>query len=254
MTRLPCLIVTGLVIVASSCSNASLPKGSHTTAASSRDTAPIVGNAQVAQASRPLSFDGSPRLQLTPGCPVVALEDWNCSTPSRLDIIDGSNGTQTLMLASLRSSWPIRTYRGALDGAYAADPYTFVLGDINFDQRVDLLVWTGNAGTYGHKSFDVYLQRSGKAGFVRSSALSQLGIGRSPPVARGAHLWTGAKSGCCVHVEETYRLVQDMPLLVKRRTTDTSDITKSPQITTEDFGKGIHPLNADSTQGANHDD
>ena len=186
------------------------------------------------------SPDGDSGLRLTSGCPLVRVDSWTCTRPSRLEVIDANQRIQTLTLPSLRSTGPPRLYRGPLDGRYAVESYTFVLADINFDQRGDLLIWAGNEGAYGHKSFDVYLREVPSGRLTRSVAFSEIGIGRSPPVARNGRLLTGAKSGCCIHVEETYEIEDGLPRLIQRMTTDTNDANGPPVVRTEYFGKQVN--------------
>jgi hypothetical protein len=102
-------------------------------------------------------------------------------------------------------------------GLYA-ETYSFVFEDFNFDGYEDLAIWNGNNGGYTGPSYNIYLYKSGK--FTLNRKLSELtegvylGLFFTEPKKR--RLVTFSKSGCCYHETETYKLLNNKPVLTQK--------------------------------------
>lgn len=97
------------------------------------------------------------------------------------------------------------------------------VGDFNFDGHEDFGIQTGNEGSYGGPSYDVYLFDAKTGRFVFNDAmtgliLETLGFFEVDPVHQ--RIRTFAKSGCCYHEETTYRVEHDVPVAVARHIED----------------------------------
>lgn len=176
--------------------------------------------------------NGSPRLRLTAGCDMRGR--WTCERPSRLEVLtDDGDTSQQIVLPTLAGDQAPQAHYGPLDGTYATRSASFALGDINGDQQPDLLIAAGREGAYGGFNYDVYLADPRTGEFRKNATLSELSVGMTPPIVIGAQIQVGAKSGCCLQVQETYALRSDRPVLVRRVTTDSTDTTRAPVVTVE---------------------
>lgn len=93
------------------------------------------------------------------------------------------------------------------------------VGDFNFDGHEDFGIQTGNEGSYGGPSYDVYLFDPKVGRFVHNDAMTQLiveTLGFFGVDAAHKRLHTFAKSGCCYHEATTYRVDHDVPVAVAR--------------------------------------
>lgn len=113
--------------------------------------------------------------------------------------------------------------------------------DFNFDGMEDVALCNGQNGSYGMPSYDVYLS-SRKAGkFVRSAALSDLGLhlGMFQVLKPKKQLETFDKSGCCWHITTRYSVVSNKPVKVFEEIEDATLPNEAKvKITTKTLVKG----------------
>ena len=100
---------------------------------------------------------------------------------------------------------------------------TIHTGDFNFDGDQDFAIQTGNNGSYGGPSYDVFLQDRRSGLFLHAPALSALtvtGLGffEVDPSARELVEYT--KDGCCYHEETHYSVRSNMPTPKRRHVED----------------------------------
>jgi hypothetical protein len=169
------------------------------------------------------------------GCRKFAGDVVVCDQGNRLEIAaaDG-NLLQTLQPESVFVDSNALAYRGPLDKAGQPDTHTFVMGDANSDGRDDLMIWSGREGAYGGPSFDVYLFDPATAEFKHNQPFSDLTVGYLGLFkVEDRRIKTATKSGCCVHVYETYAVEDNAPRLIERVTEDATKGEGDAQITTE---------------------
>lgn len=97
------------------------------------------------------------------------------------------------------------------------------VGDFNFDGYEDFGIQTGNEGSYGGPSYDIYLFDSKTERFVYNDAMSELileTLGFFDVDAKRKLIHTFAKSGCCYHESTSYRVEHDVPVAVERHIED----------------------------------
>lgn len=91
-----------------------------------------------------------------------------------------------------------------------------IFDDVNFDDKKDLALKTGNYSCYGGPSYNIYLATGDD--FVLSDAFSELAhnncgmFGVDKDKDRQL-IYTMTKSGCCYHEYSHYRVVDDVPIL-----------------------------------------
>lgn len=96
-------------------------------------------------------------------------------------------------------------------------------GDYNMDGFPDLAICNGHNGGYGASSFDIFLWDNRLHRFVGNKAFSDLTShhdGMFEVDAKRKRLVAIAKSGCCWHIEHTYRVVANRPKLVEETVDD----------------------------------
>lgn len=148
---------------------------------------------------------------------------------------DDGNVLDSIAVRGLAADIPLRLHRGELRD-YMRHAPDIVQADINGDSSPDLLVRTGREGSYGGPSFDVFLNDSKTGRYQLSKALTRLGVGRMPLVYEGGLITTGAKDGCCLHVQERYRLEGECLLLIDRTTMDSRVDNTPTKVTVERGG------------------
>ena len=97
------------------------------------------------------------------------------------------------------------------------------VGDFNFDGQEDFGIQTGNNGSYGGPSYDVYLFNTKAQRFVLNASMTQLiveTLGFFEVDAAHKRLRTWAKDGCCYHERTVYAVDGDEPIAVERRIDD----------------------------------
>lgn len=167
------------------------------------------------------SFDFS--LELRDSC----TEDL-CEAPGQIVVIRKGRTDATDQLIDLPNI--VLTFdSGGVPLANSSDRYgyqgTINTGDFNFDGLEDFAVLTGNRGSYGGPSYDVFLFDRNKERFLHSPALSSLtitGLGFFDVDSKARELIEHTKSGCC-YQETTYYSVRNNMPVPKRR--DVEDAT-----------------------------
>lgn len=168
---------------------------------------------------------GGIALRLISGsCETIVAGLLSCTGDIRLDIVPtGAAPRQTLHPRTLMVKSDALAFRGALPVDARPEAHSIVISDVNGDQHEDVLLWSGRDGAYGGASFDVYLFEPDERTFRFSQALSDLTLGYSGLFGvDGDHITANATSGCCVHIQETYVVNANVPVLVERITTDES--------------------------------
>ncbi|MEN1928903.1 hypothetical protein WCE37_07880 [Luteimonas sp. MJ250] len=140
---------------------------------------------------------------------------------------------QTLHPATVMLKAGSLVYRGPLHAGERPDAHSFIISDVNADGREDLILWSGRHGAYGGPSFQVYLFDEGDGQLHLSEAFSELTVGYIGIFGvDGRTVTTDAKSGCCLHVQETYVIEESIPELVARVTTE-EEADGTAKVTTE---------------------
>lgn len=90
------------------------------------------------------------------------------------------------------------------------------VGDFNFDGMEDIALCDGENGSYGGPSYRVYLSSRAAGKFVFNKPLTDLGrhLGMFTVDEKNKTLETFDKSGCCWHITEQYKVVNDRPLKI----------------------------------------
>ncbi len=174
------------------------------------------------------------RLSAT-GCGKFAGDLVLCNRDNRLEIA-GTTGSfkQALVPDAVVVDASALAYRGLLTAASKPGAHTFVMSDVNGDKRDDLIIWSGREGAYGGPSFDVYLFDAVTPAFRHSQPFSDLTVGYLGLFGvEDGKIRTASKSGCCIHVYETYAVEKDTPRLTERVTEDTTSGAESPRVTIE---------------------
>lgn len=88
--------------------------------------------------------------------------------------------------------------------------------DYNFDGMEDVAISDGQNGSYNMPSYDIYLSSRTAGKFVLSKDLSELGhhLGMFTVDKKAKLLETFDKDGCCWHITERYRVVNNRPVKV----------------------------------------
>lgn len=88
--------------------------------------------------------------------------------------------------------------------------------DFNFDGMEDVAISDGQQGSYGMPSFNVYLSSRAAGKFVYNEAFSELAhhLGMFTVDKKARTLETFDKSGCCYHITERYKVVNNRPIKV----------------------------------------
>ena len=113
--------------------------------------------------------------------------------------------------------------------------------DYNFDGMEDIAIATGQNGSYGMPSYNVYLSSRAAGKFVYNAALSKLGshLGMFKVDKKSKTLETFDKDGCCWHITERYRVVNNRPVKVFEETEDaTNPNTSRVKVTTKTLVSG----------------
>jgi hypothetical protein len=164
-------------------------------------------------------------LSLRDDCDSDVLLGGLCEAPGDLLIRQKAGGAplQHLKLEHVDVAIDARGEPLVNSSALYDDQGTLQVGDFNFDGHEDLAVQDSEQGPSGGPTFDVFLFDPKTDQFVPSEALSELtrttlGFFRVDPEHK--RLTTLAKSGCCYHVTEQYRVAHGEPVLVSRVTED----------------------------------
>jgi hypothetical protein len=115
------------------------------------------------------------------------------------------------------------------------------VGDYNFDGMEDVALCDGSNGSYGGPSYRIYLSSRAAGKFVYNKGLSDLGghLGMFTVDKKGKTLETFDKSGCCWHITERYKVVNDRPVKVFEEVEDATSASSSKvKITTKKLVAG----------------
>lgn len=101
--------------------------------------------------------------------------------------------------------------------------------DYNFDGMEDVAICTGQNGSYGMPSYNIYLSSKAARRFVYHKVFSKLGshLGMFTVDKTNKVLETFDKSGCCWHITERYKVVNDRPVKVFEEVEDATDPSAS---------------------------
>ncbi len=125
-------------------------------------------------------------------------------------------------------------YRGALDQKHANNGFSFLITDVNADGDEDLIVRTGLDGAYGGASYDVFLFDRQLSRWTRSDSFTEIGMGYlSLFFFEEGKLRAESKSGCCLHIFDTYAVESNAPKLIERITEDSSAGANAVKVTKE---------------------
>jgi hypothetical protein len=115
-------------------------------------------------------------------------------------------------------------------------------GDFNFDGIDDISLCDGRNSGYGGPSYQVYLFSPRTKKFVRNAGLTRLGqeyLGMFEVDKKRKIISTFSKSGCCWHIAEEYKIVNDRPVKIFEEIEDATIPDDSKvKITTRRLVKG----------------
>lgn len=179
-------------------------------------------------------------LRMLEACPAKNdKEDTTCEGPAQLLIHDKGQRAvrQVINFPTVFVTLPKGSTAPLVNSARLYDDQGVVnVGDFNFDGQEDFGIQTGNEGSYGGPSYDVYLFNTQTQRFVRNSEMTGLilsTLGFFEVDAKNKRLRTFAKSGCCYHETTTYRVDRDVPVAVERYIEDALSSGDRMKITKE---------------------
>lgn len=184
-------------------------------------------------------------LNMLQACPPASdKEDTTCEGPAQLRIFDKGQQTvrQVIDLPTVFVTLP-KGGKGPLVNSTRLydDQGVINVGDFNFDGQEDFGIQTGNEGSYGGPSYDVYLFNAQAQRFVHNSAMTELileTLGFFEVDAKNKRLRTWAKSGCCYHERTVYAVEHDEPVAVERRIDDAQGGGDKMKVTVETLVNG----------------
>ncbi|WP_322092497.1 lysozyme inhibitor LprI family protein [Paraburkholderia bannensis] len=153
-------------------------------------------------------------------------DDTTCEGPAQL-LIYGKRQSkllQTINLPNVIATLPKGGGSPLVNSARLYDDQGVLnVGDFNFDGEEDFGIQTGNEGSYGGPSYDVYLFDPKSGRFVYNdpmTGLIQQTLGFFDVDEKHKLLHTYAKSGCCYHESTSYRVDHNVPVAVERHIED----------------------------------
>lgn len=161
------------------------------------------------------------RLTLGKECDEEAYKDFRCKQPGRLEILE--KGTtqvrQTIQLDEVHPHFYDKSQAstGVIDGDPAVSgAYSFE--DYNFDGEPDLAVVRNDWGLYRGPQYFVYLWNKQQQRLVLNKPITKLSeteiLWLDPKQKTILSTW---KSGCCNHVYRYFRMVNNRPVLIRKR-------------------------------------
>lgn len=158
-----------------------------------------------------------------PACRDFGADIVLCDEAVALSVARQGGASQSIELESLYINTQATLFRGALDQRDRSQSHSVIVADVNADGHDDLALWTGRNGGYGGASYGIYLFDPSRNNFAYSQAFSDLTVGTSGFFTiEDRKIRTGSKSGCCLHVEETFVVERSAPVLVERIERDSS--------------------------------
>lgn len=184
-------------------------------------------------------------LRMLEACPGdSSKEDITCEGPAQLVIHDKGQRAvrQVINLPRVFVALPKGGMGPLVNSAHLYDYQGVInVGDFNFDGQEDFGIQTGNEGSYGGPSYDVYLFNARAQRFVRNSEMTSLilsTLGFFEVDAKNKRLRTFAKGGCCYHETTTYRVDHDVPVAVARYSEEVMNSGDKMKITEETLVNG----------------
>ncbi|MGN8088779.1 lysozyme inhibitor LprI family protein [Ralstonia sp. 22086] len=184
-------------------------------------------------------------LRMLEACPAQSdKEDTTCEGPAQLVIHDKGQRAvrQVINLPRVFVALPKGGMGPLVNSAHLYDYQGVInVGDFNFDGQEDFGIQTGNEGSYGGPSYDVYLFNARAQRFVRNSEMTSLilsTLGFFEVDAKNKRLRTFAKGGCCYHETTTYRVDHDVPVAVGRYSEEVMNSGDKMKITEETLVNG----------------
>lgn len=184
-------------------------------------------------------------LRMLEACPGdSSKEDITCEGPAQLVIHDKGQRAvrQVINLPRVFVALPKGGMGPLVNSAHLYDYQGVInVGDFNFDGLEDFGIQTGNEGSYGGPSYDVYLFNARAQRFVRNSEMTSLilsTLGFFEVDAKNKRLRTFAKGGCCYHETTTYRVDHDVPVAVGRYSEEVMNSGDKMKITEETLVNG----------------
>lgn len=184
-------------------------------------------------------------LRMLKACPETdRSDDATCEGPAQL-LVYGKRQSKLEQTINLPNVFLTLQGKGKGPLVNSANLYDYQgvvnVGDFNFDGYEDFGIQTGNEGSYGGPSYDVYLFDSKAGRFAYNDAMSELiletlGFFDVDPVHKRLH--TFAKSGCCYHEATTYRVEHDTPIAVARHIEDAQGDGDKMKVTDEELVNG----------------
>ncbi|WP_343660269.1 lysozyme inhibitor LprI family protein [Ralstonia sp.] len=184
-------------------------------------------------------------LRMLEACPAQSdKEDTTCEGPAQLLVHDKGQRAvrQVINLPKVFVTLP-KGSKGPLVNSARLYDYQGVInvGDFNFDGQEDFGIQTGNEGSYGGPSYDIYLFNAQAQRFVPNSEMTGLileTLGFFEVDAKNKRLRTWAKSGCCYHERTVYAVEHDVPVAVERRIDDAQGPGDKMKVTVETLVNG----------------
>jgi uncharacterized protein len=184
-------------------------------------------------------------LRMLEACPVENdKEDTTCEGPAQL-LIHGKGQRAVRQTINLPRVFVTlrKGSKGPLVNSAKLYDYQGVInvGDFNFDGQEDFGIQTGNDGSYGGPSYDIYLFNARTQRFVRNSEMTGLileTLGFFQVDVKNKRLRTFAKDGCCYHETTTYRVERDVPVAIERRIDDAQGAGDKMKVTEEKLVDG----------------
>ncbi|MEK6346287.1 MAG: lysozyme inhibitor LprI family protein [Burkholderia sp.] len=165
-------------------------------------------------------------LRLLKACKPADGDDPSCTGPAQLLIFDKGQTApiQTIDLANVFVSLE-KGGSAPLVNVWSDEDKEGVVnvGDFNFDGNEDFGIQTGNNGSYGLPSYDVYLFDTASRRFVYNNPMSKLiaqSLGFFGVDEQRKELHTMSKDGCCYHDAATYRVEHNVPVAVAHHIED----------------------------------
>ena len=184
-------------------------------------------------------------LRMLEACPAQSdKEDTTCEGPAQLLIHDKGQRAvrQVINLPKVFVTLPKGSKGPLVNSAHLYDYQGVInVGDFNFDGQEDFGIQTGNEGSYGGPSYDIYLFNAQAQRFVPNSEMTGLiqeTLGFFEVDAKNKRLRTWAKSGCCYHERTVYAVEHDVPVAVERRIDDAQGPGDKMKVTVETLVNG----------------
>lgn len=118
--------------------------------------------------------------------------------------------------------------------------YILSFKDVNFDGVADLSITNGRNGSYGARTFNIYLANAASTRFTYNKRFSELTekMGMFDIDRRKRTLEVTDKSGCCFHSRELYDVVGNRPRLIFEEVEDAFHDPERVKTTTRRLVRG----------------